>query len=245
MRNPYTYTTQKFKVNFGNILYFSSPQADWNQEDETAADYIKNKPNLIAGDNILLEKEGNDIIISTIGTVVPDEPDNPDNPDIPDEPDTPETPDTPDVPDTFEEKVEVITQKALPFYTGLGESYEEVSFSVLDGTTANYTDIGFYVIKEPTKQEAGYQLTYPGSTTDETQFLMIPEETPVINSYQYQPALNQWLAMGFDETYWIYTGQEKVIINGEEVVYNKYVYNSELWGDPILITEYWRFEVEV
>lgn len=227
MRSPYTYTTQKFKVNFGNILYFSSPQADWNQEDETAADYIKNKPTLVAGDNILLEKEGNNVIISATGTITPDVPDEPD---IPDEPGN---------------IIEEIIKKAQPVYVGNNGSFEEIPFTVLDGTTANYTDIGFYVIQDLTKQEAGYQLTYLGSATGESQVLLVPTETPIINSYQYQPILNQWLMMGFDETYWIYTGTENVTINGEEFVYNKYEYNSELWGDPIMVTEYWRFEVEV
>jgi hypothetical protein len=51
--------------------------------------------------------------------------------------------------------------------------------------------------------------------------------------------------MGFDETYWVYDGEDIQTINGEEVVYTRYIYNSELWGDPIITTEYWRFEVEV
>jgi hypothetical protein len=67
----------------------------------------------------------------------------------------------------------------------------------------------------------------------------------VVNSYQYQPIIGEWLVMGFDETYWIYAGTEVHNVNGQEVEYNKYTYNSELWGDPIVVTEYWRFEVEV
>lgn len=74
---------------------------------------------------------------------------------------------------------------------------------------------------------------------------MVPKDAVIINAWQYQPILNQWLGMGFDETYWIYTEDVIQTINGEEVVYSKYIYNSELWGDPITATEYWRFEVEV
>ena len=42
-------------------------QSDWTQADNTKVDYIKHKPrqvNLVAGDNITIEQDGNDVIIS-------------------------------------------------------------------------------------------------------------------------------------------------------------------------------------
>jgi hypothetical protein len=40
-------------------------------------------------------------------------------------------------------------------------------------------------------------------------------------------------------------GEVTKTINNEEMTYTRYVFNSELWGDPIRATEYWRFEMEV
>jgi hypothetical protein len=51
--------------------------------------------------------------------------------------------------------------------------------------------------------------------------------------------------MGIDETYWIIGETVVRTVNGEEVEYVKYTYNSELWGEPIMAEEYWRFEMEV
>lgn len=229
MRRPYTYTNQVFKVNFGNILYFSSPQADWSQEDENAPNYIKNKPNLVAGDNITLTKEGNDIIISATGTIV--NPDNPDNPDIPDQEDT---------------VIEEIIKNEIPMYFGFeGEGEEAVEFKLLDGTTAAYTDNGFYTITQNSKTSAGYQFTFKGTFNEAPQVVLFPQIVKIASSYQYQPVMNQWLYTDFDGTYWVESGEVTKVINGEELIYIKYVYNSELWGDPIVVDEYWRFEVEV
>jgi hypothetical protein len=51
--------------------------------------------------------------------------------------------------------------------------------------------------------------------------------------------------MGFDGTYWVESGTATQIIDGQEVTYTTYSYNTELMGDAITATEYWRFEVEV
>ena len=40
-------------------------------------------------------------------------------------------------------------------------------------------------------------------------------------------------------------GEENKIVGDSEMTYIKYRYNSELMGDPIVIEEYWRFEMEV
>jgi hypothetical protein len=53
------------------------------------------------------------------------------------------------------------------------------------------------------------------------------------------------LAIGFDGTYWVEDGEETKLVGDKEVAYTKYRYNSELLGDPIVIEEYWRFEMEV
>lgn len=225
MRTPYTYSQQKFKVNFGNILYFSSPQADWNQEDESALNYIRNKPVLVAGPNISLKKEGNNVIISATGNYEPD------------------SPDTPDVPP--EGGIEEIIEKALPIYISLNGESAEIEFKMLDVNTASHEENGFYIIDTATGKQIGYQLVLEPSIDGKSHTLFVPKSTPVINSYQYQPIIGEWLMMGFDETYWIYTGTEVHNVNGQEIEYNTYTYNSELWGDPIVVTEYWRFEVEV
>ena len=238
MRRPYSYTEQKFKVNFGDILYLASTQADWNEGDENAPGYIRNKPELVAGNNITLERDDNKITISATGTVVPDEPDVPDVPDVPDEPDVPVVPE--------EGVVANIINKQLPIFTGYGDDLEPHDFVVLDEATASYIEGGFYVKKQGENiVTAGYQVTFYESESGDSQIFSMPKDAVIINAYQYQPTLGQWLAMGFDETYWIYNKDTVQLIGDEEVEYTSYIYNSELWGDPIMTTEYWRFEVEV
>lgn len=175
-----------------------------------------------------MTKDGNNIIISVKGTII--------------DPDEPEGPDTPPSPD--ETIIEIIINNKLTIFTGDEFSVEGIPFKVLDGNTAPYTAEGFYVIEGETKQ-AGYQVVFEKTPSGGPQVFMVPKDAVIINAWQYQPILNQWLSMGFDETYWIYTEDVIQTINGEEVVYSKYIYNSELWGDPITATEYWRFEVEV
>ena len=49
---------------------FEQQQSDWTQADDTKVDYIKHKPrevNLVAGDNIAIEQDGLDVIISATG----------------------------------------------------------------------------------------------------------------------------------------------------------------------------------
>jgi hypothetical protein len=70
-------------------------------------------------------------------------------------------------------------------------------------------------------------------------------EAKIVTAYQYQPALNQWLDMGFDGTFWVESGMDTKIVNGQEITYTTYIYNVELMGDAITAPEYWRFEVEV
>lgn len=245
MRRTHTYTDQVFKVNFGNILYFSAPQADWKQENESAPDYIKNKPVFVAGDNITLQEEDNKIIISADGSVIPDEPDTPDTPDEPDVPDEPVEPDEPVIPENT--VVENIVKNEIPMYFGyIDESDEAVAFQTLDGKTAAHTENGFYIIADEGQiSQAGYQIVFEPSPNGLDQIIYFPKEVKIINAYQYQPALNQWLTIGFDGTYWVEIGEENKIVGDSEMTYIKYRYNSELMGDPIVIEEYWRFEMEV
>lgn len=144
--------------------------------------------------------------------------------------------------------VEEITSNSIPFYSGIadGES-SEVVYKQLDTATASYTDQGFYttINTEGEITNAGYQMVIDGNTENNTQEFAIYSEAKIITAYQYQPALNQWLNMGFDGTYWIETGTTTKTIDGKEVVFTTYAYNAELMGDVIISTEYWRFEVEV
>ncbi len=143
--------------------------------------------------------------------------------------------------------IEYIMSNRIPLYSGLeGDESVEIPYRQLDSDTANYTDQGFYVTNpNGTITNAGYQVTFEGNTEGITQTFSVYSEAKIVTAYQYQPTLNQWLEMGFDETYWIETGTMTKVVNGQEVIYTTYSYNTELMGDVITATEYWRFEVEV
>lgn len=144
--------------------------------------------------------------------------------------------------------VEYIMDNSISFYSGVGDGeLIEVAYQRLDTATASYTDQGFYTTTNAEGEitNAGYQMVIEGNTENKTQEFAIYSKAKIVTAYQYQPALNQWLDMGFDGTYWVESGTATKIINGQEVVYTKYSYNTELMGDVITSTEYWRFEVEV
>lgn len=144
--------------------------------------------------------------------------------------------------------VDYITENSIPFYSGLeGEESSEVVYQELDTATADYTDQGFYTTTNSDGEitNAGYQMTFNENTENIAQTFAMCTTARIVTAYQYQPALGQWIDMGFDGTYWIESGTETKIINGQEVTYTTYVYNTELMGDVITAPEYWRFEVEV
>jgi hypothetical protein len=144
--------------------------------------------------------------------------------------------------------VDYIIENNIPFYSGLdgGES-SEIAYQQLDTATAEYTDQGFYTTTNSDGEitKAGYQMTFEGNTDGISQTFSMCATAKIITAYQYQPALNQWLNMGFDGTYWVENGTTTKVINGQEVTYTTYIYNTELMGDAINAPEYWRFEVEV
>lgn len=144
--------------------------------------------------------------------------------------------------------VEEIMSNSIPFYNGVenGE-LSEIEYQQLDTDTASYTDQGFYTTTNEDGEitNAGYQMVMDGNTEGNTQEFAVYSEAKIVTAYQYQPALNQWLDMGFDGTYWIETGTTTKTIDGKEVIFTTYAYNTELMGDVIVSTEYWRFEVEV
>ena len=144
--------------------------------------------------------------------------------------------------------VDYIMENCIPSYSGLaGGELLEVAYQQLNPFTANYTDQGFYVTTDAKGEvvQAGYQIVFDANADNATQTFAMYSGAKIVTAYQYQPVMNQWLNMGFDETYWIKTGTETKVINGQEVVYTTYAYNTELMGDVITATEYWRFEVEV
>ena len=144
--------------------------------------------------------------------------------------------------------VEYIMENSIPSYSGLeGEEPSEIAYRQLDTATANYTDQGFYTTTNGQGEitNAGYQITFDGNTENMVQTFSMYEGAKIVTAYQYQPALNQWLEMGFDETYWVESGTDTKMVNGQEVIYTTYSYNIELMGDVITAPEYWRFEVEV
>lgn len=144
--------------------------------------------------------------------------------------------------------VDYIIENKIPFYRGLaGEESAKVEYLQLDSSTANYADQGFYITtnNEDKITNAGYQITFEGNTENIAQTFSLYSTAKIVTAYQYQPAFNQWLDMGFDDTYWIEDGTVTQIINGQNIPYTTYVYNAELMGDVITASEYWRFEVEV
>lgn len=217
----------------------SDAPPDWSQDDPSQPDYIKNKPELVAGENIALTKIGNKVIISATGEY----PDTPDEPDIPDEPDTPDTPDTPDDPVVPSgTPIETIIENSLPVYVTIDGVTEEKEFVLLNNGSS-YAEEGLYVSSDGTA--AMYQVVFEPSAKELPQSICILKDANIINTYQYQVGLGQWYPMGVDGTYWLVGGEVTKTVNGQEFIYTEYVYNAELWGEPIMTTEYWRFEVEV
>ncbi len=144
--------------------------------------------------------------------------------------------------------IDYITKNNIPVYVGLaGKESSEVEYLQLDASTADYTDQGFYIVtnRDGDITNAGYQITFEGNTDSIAQTFSMCSTAKIVTAYQYYPALNQWLDMGFDGTYWVENGTDTKIINGQKVTFATYAYNTELMGDAITSPEYWRFEVEV
>lgn len=250
MRKPVTFNENYIgSVKQMSIYRVSDAPPDWAQDDPSQPDYIKNKPELVAGENVVLTKIGNKIIISAVEVPdnpdIPDVPDEPDVPDVPDVPDEPEEPDIPDIPSEEGTVIDTILDKQIPVYVENDGQEVQGAFNVLDETSL-YTDQGLYVFTTNGKiTAAGYQVTFEGSEQEVAQSILILKDAKIISAYQYQIALGQWIPMGMDGTYWIAGEEVTKTINGEEFEYIRYTYNSDLWGEPIMAQEYWRFEMEV
>jgi hypothetical protein len=162
-----------------------------------------------------------------------------------------DTPDNPsDNPGSSDENnvVDYIVNHNIPFYIGLsGKDLSKVAYQQLDANAANYTEQGFYTTTDNTGKitSAGYQMVFDANDENIAQTFAIYSTAKIIAAYQYQPAFNQWLDMGFDGVYWIEDGTTTQMINGKYITYTTYAYNAELMGDAITAPEYWRFEVEV
>lgn len=144
--------------------------------------------------------------------------------------------------------VEYIMENNIPCYSGLdGAEPSMITYRELDLTTVQYTDQGFYAVTNADDEvtRAGYQIAFDANLDGVAQTFAIYTEAKIITAYQYHSALNQWIEVDFDGTYWVEGGTDTKIINGQEVDYTTYAYNVELMGDAITAPEYWRFEVEV
>lgn len=141
-----------------------------------------------------------------------------------------------------------IIKNNIPFYSGLsGGVLSEVAYKQLDANTTDYIEQGFYTTTGADGKiaSAGYQITFDANEDNVAQTFAIYSTAKIIAAYQYQPAFNQWLDMGFDGVYWIECGTETQLVNDKYITYTTYAYNAELMGDAITAPEYWRFEVEV
>lgn len=175
-----------------------------------------------------------DINILDGGSIVLDKTDDPseDNPDAPEEQDI----------------VGYIMENQIPFYAGrVGDNQSEVSYIQFDTSTSDYEDQGFYttINNKGEITNAGYQMTFEENDENVAQTFSIYSTAKIVTAYQYHPAFNQWMDIGFDGTYWVEDGTTTKMINGKQVTYTTYAYNVELMGDAIMAPEYWRFEVEV
>lgn len=144
--------------------------------------------------------------------------------------------------------VDYISNNNIPFYSGIvGNEGFVIAYQELDTATAKYTDQGFYTTTSSDGKiiNAGYQITFKENDENIAQTFSMCSTAKIVTAYQYQPAFNQWLDMGFDGTYWVENGTMTKMVNGKEVAFNTYAYNAELMGDVIVAPEYWRFEVEV
>ena len=151
--------------------------------------------------------------------------------------------------------VEYIMDNSIPAYNGtVNNQVEEVEYKQLDGGVADYTDQGFYTTEDADGNiiSAGYQLTIEGNNDADAQVVSIPTNAVIKMAYRYDlGGTNTWLAYTFDTTdeanYWLLGEPFTTTVNGEEVVYQTYVYNIDVvgGGDALTSTEYWRFEIEV
>jgi hypothetical protein len=151
--------------------------------------------------------------------------------------------------------VEYIMDNSIPAYNGtVNNQVEEVEYKQLDGGVADYTDQGFYTTADADGNiiSAGYQLTIEGNNDADAQVVSIPANAVIKMAYRYDlGGTNTWLAYTFDTTdeanYWLLGEPFTTTVNGEEVVYQTYVYNIDVvgGGDALTSTEYWRFEIEV
>ena len=151
--------------------------------------------------------------------------------------------------------VEQIIDNNIPAYNGtINSQVTEVEYALLDAETAEYTDQGFYTSTdaEGNITSAGYQMTIVGNNDADAQVVSIPANAVIKMAYRYDlGGTNTWLAYTFDTTdeanYWLLGDTFTAVVNGQEVVYQTYVYNIDVvgGGDALTSTEYWRFEIEV
>lgn len=144
-----------------------------------------------------------------------------------------------------------IMEHKIPGYSGtMNGEMTEVKYQLLDVEAANYADQGFYA--DGDVSVAGYQFTIIGNNNADAQVIAMPADAVIKMAYRYDlGGTNNWLAYTFDTTdeanYWLPSEVETRTVNGEEVVYQNYVYNIDVvgGGDAITNTQYWRFEIEV
>lgn len=150
--------------------------------------------------------------------------------------------------------VEYIMDNSVPAYGGTISNSEVIEYQLLDADSANYADQGFYTETdaEGNITSAGYQVVIEGNSNADAQIVSIPANAVIKMVYRYDlGGTNTWLPYTFDTTdeanYWLPGESFTATVNGEEVVYQTYVYNIDVvgGGDAITSTEYWRFEIEV
>lgn len=242
MNNSINFNEPLGRVKMMSIYRAAHVPPDWSQENPDHPGYIQNKPVFVAGKNINITKDGNSIIISADGIVIPDGPDDPD---------TPDTPDNPDLPDEPSEEGSVVKEiiiNKIPIFVGVeNEGEQEKNYQLLDGNTASYKSEGFYVVTENDNiAQAGYQVTFDGARdgNESGQTILFLNDATIIKAYQYIPSMERWILQELDQ-YWVKDDVVTKKVNDTEYTYVRYIYNVEMWESPIITTEYWRFEIGV
>lgn len=145
--------------------------------------------------------------------------------------------------------IEEVIDNQIPLYSGLDGSMLSHNFKQLD-ENSNPNDIGFYVIKNETGIEsAGYQLSTPQIFDNDVLVICIPSNVTVTKIWQYDNGItDSWNVVSIlaeDDSYFRVRGTVSKDVDGKDVQYTEYVWNSAAQGGGIVTPCNWRFEIKL